>query len=199
MISTNHKIRSKFISVQEGEEDVTIQTIYQEVEDDNRPSKRSRLNDFYENDVNHLQHLKPLGFSGYRFMAKVESAATVVEEVSPIKQKTAAQSRQEIADVIAAASRAAAEAQKAAEEAAKLELEKAASTVNNNVRVAKKETVEEREARREKRLLKLVGAVVVKCMSKYQKRMDNDAFKKHAKEVFVFRSCCPKCTLIFCS
>lgn len=36
---------------------------------------------------------------------------------------------------------------------------------------------------REKRLLKLVGAVVVKTMSKYRGRMDVDTFKKHAKEV----------------
>ena len=42
---------------------------------------------------------------------------------------------------------------------------------------------EEKEALKEKRLLKLVGAVVVKVMSKYQKQMDHDLFKKHAKEV----------------
>ena len=117
-------------------------------------------------------------------MAKeVNVAPVVVEDVPLAKQKTAAQSRQEIAEVIAAASRAAAEAQKAAEEAARLEQEKAASKPSS-VREARKETVEEREARREKRLLKLVGAVVVKCMSKHQKRMDHDAFKKHAKEVY---------------
>jgi [histone H3]-lysine36 N-trimethyltransferase len=39
------------------------------------------------------------------------------------------------------------------------------------------------EDNREKRLLKLVGAVVVKTMSKYRTRMDVDTFKKHAKEV----------------
>jgi hypothetical protein len=41
----------------------------------------------------------------------------------------------------------------------------------------------DREDNREKRLLKLVGAVVVKTMSKYRARMDVDTFKKHAKEV----------------
>lgn len=46
-----------------------------------------------------------------------------------------------------------------------------------------KQTPEEREANKEKRLLKLVGAVVVKCMSKHQAQMDHDMFKKHAKEV----------------
>ncbi|PCH43100.1 SET domain-containing protein [Wolfiporia cocos MD-104 SS10] len=42
---------------------------------------------------------------------------------------------------------------------------------------------EEKEKLKEKRLLKLVGAVVVKCMSKYQKQMDHEHFKKHAKEL----------------
>lgn len=40
-----------------------------------------------------------------------------------------------------------------------------------------------RKDNREKRLVKLVGAVVVKTMSKYRARMDVDTFKKHAKEV----------------
>ena len=35
----------------------------------------------------------------------------------------------------------------------------------------------------EKKLLKLVGGVMVKTMSKYWTRMDVDRFKKHAKEV----------------
>ena len=46
-----------------------------------------------------------------------------------------------------------------------------------------KQTKEEKEALKEKRLMKLVGAVVVKCLSKYQKQMDHDAFKEHAKHV----------------
>ncbi|KAF8496200.1 hypothetical protein F5888DRAFT_1615065 [Russula emetica] len=41
----------------------------------------------------------------------------------------------------------------------------------------------DQEDNREKRLLKLVGAVVVKTMSKYRTRMDVDTFKKHAKEL----------------
>ncbi|KAK0200857.1 hypothetical protein DFS33DRAFT_1265721 [Desarmillaria ectypa] len=47
----------------------------------------------------------------------------------------------------------------------------------------KPETSEQKEANKEKRLLKLVGAVVVKCMSKYAKSMEHDVFKKHAKEL----------------
>ncbi|KAJ7756278.1 histone methyltransferase [Mycena metata] len=47
----------------------------------------------------------------------------------------------------------------------------------------KAQTSEEKEANKEKRLLKLVGAVVVKCMSKYGKSLERDTFKKHAKEL----------------
>ncbi|KIM41728.1 hypothetical protein M413DRAFT_444973 [Hebeloma cylindrosporum] len=42
---------------------------------------------------------------------------------------------------------------------------------------------EDKEANKEKRLMKLVGAVVVKCMSKHSKSFDRDAFKKHAKDL----------------
>ncbi|KAJ6463484.1 histone methyltransferase [Mycena sanguinolenta] len=46
-----------------------------------------------------------------------------------------------------------------------------------------KEAPEEKEANREKRLLKLIGAVVVKSMTKYGKSLERDSFKKHAKEL----------------
>jgi histone-lysine N-methyltransferase SETD2 len=36
---------------------------------------------------------------------------------------------------------------------------------------------------KDKQLLKLVGEVVVKYMSRYREQMDHDTFKKHAKEV----------------
>ena len=42
---------------------------------------------------------------------------------------------------------------------------------------------EEKEALKEKKLKKMVGAIVVKTMSKYQKYMDHGQFKKYAKEV----------------
>ncbi|KAF6750904.1 histone-lysine N-methyltransferase [Ephemerocybe angulata] len=51
----------------------------------------------------------------------------------------------------------------------------------------KKVTTEQREAEKqankEKRLLKLVGAVVVGCMSKYAKNLNREMFKKYAKEL----------------
>lgn len=100
-------------------------------------------------------------------------------------------SKQDIAAVIAAASAKAEQAAKqAAAEAAVAEAErlrkeeKDAELAKRKAAKAKKQqSREEKESLKEKRLLKLVGAVVVKVMSKYQNQMDHDSFKKHAKEV----------------
>ncbi|KAG6836961.1 hypothetical protein H0H93_000353 [Arthromyces matolae] len=112
-------------------------------------------------------------------------------------------SRDSIRAVIAAAAEAEAEAARTAAEAvvvakakaeakaaaraakvAKHEASKQESSQRKRQKVTKKpHTEEEKEAMKEKRLLKLVGAVVVKCMSKYSKVMDHDQFKKHAKEL----------------
>ena len=98
----------------------------------------------------------------------------------------------ETAAIIAAA----AAAQKAAEERALVEAAAAAEKLSkeeernaDRERRRKERKDKERgekrrgEDNREKRLLKLVGAVVVKTMSKYRTRMEVDTFKKHAKEV----------------
>ncbi|KAF7326676.1 Histone methyltransferase [Mycena venus] len=86
-------------------------------------------------------------------------------------------------------------AKKAAEDAAAAEAAAAAAAAAEAAKKAPREhkrkhrshkkaqTPEEKEANKEKRLLKLVGAVVVKCMSKYGKSLDRDTFKKHAKEL----------------
>ncbi|EIN05933.1 hypothetical protein PUNSTDRAFT_54761 [Punctularia strigosozonata HHB-11173 SS5] len=74
------------------------------------------------------------------------------------------------------------EARKAAE-SAKKEEERARRREKALANPKKALTPEEKEALKEKRLQKLVGAIVVKCMSKYQKQMDHDLFKKHAKEL----------------
>ena len=90
-----------------------------------------------------------------------------------------------VREIIASAAEAAAaeEAAAIAEAKAKADAaaEKAARKKDKSNR--KSQTSEEREANKEKRLLKLIGAVVVKCMSKHSKSFDHDAFKKHAKEV----------------
>ncbi|KAJ7730702.1 histone methyltransferase [Mycena maculata] len=96
--------------------------------------------------------------------------------------------RHDVAAVIAAAV-----AQKAADDAAAAAAAQAAAAAakltpskehKRKHRPPKKaQTPEEKEANKEKRLLKLVGAVVVKCMSKYGKSLERDTFKKHAKEL----------------
>lgn len=77
------------------------------------------------------------------------------------------------------------------------------SSVRKKPRPPKKVlTSEEKETNKEKRLLKLVGAVVVKCMSKYSKSMDTDLFKKHAKEVgtyFIYGRLWPTFCMVFLS
>ena len=78
-----------------------------------------------------------------------------------------------VAEEAAAAAEAKAKADAAAEKAAR----KKEKLIKTSL------TPEEHEANKEKRLLKLIGAVVVKCMSKYSKSFDHDVFKKHAKEV----------------
>ncbi len=118
-----------------------------------------------------------------------EARLARLEQLERTKAETAA--------IIAAA----AAAQKAAEERALLEAAAAAEEQSkederNAERERRRKERKERERgekkrhhdrdgedNREKRLLKLVGAVVVKTMSKYRTRMDVDTFKKHAKEV----------------
>jgi len=90
-----------------------------------------------------------------------------------------------VREIIASAAEAA-----AAEEAAAIAEVKAKADAAAEKAARKKEksnkkslTLEEHAANKEKRLLKLIGAVVVKCMSKHSKSFDHDAFKRHAKEV----------------
>lgn len=98
------------------------------------------------------------------------------------------QSKQSIQAIIAAAAEEAAEKERAtiasAAAAKQAEEEAEERVARKKLKLAKKtQTPEEKEANKEKRMLKLVGAVVVKCMSKHSKTMDHDLFKKHAKEV----------------
>lgn len=100
-------------------------------------------------------------------------------------------SKKQAIEAVIAAARATAVAaalQKAEEEAKELaRAEEKAKLVEK--KQAKKErkkssmSKEEKEALKEKNLKKMVGAVVVKTMGKYQKYMDHDQFKKYAKEV----------------
>lgn len=42
---------------------------------------------------------------------------------------------------------------------------------------------EDQEQKKEKRLMKMVGEVVVRSMSKYKEMMDHETFKKYARDV----------------
>ncbi|CAK5271481.1 unnamed protein product [Mycena citricolor] len=99
-------------------------------------------------------------------------------------------SQEDVKQVIAAAV-----AQKAAAELAAKESELAAAQARaekkerrekrkqRSQEKKKKRTPEEREANKAQRLQKLIGAVVVKCMSKYGRGLERETFKKHAKEL----------------
>lgn len=108
--------------------------------------------------------------------------------------------KKEALDAIIAAARATAVAaalQKAEEEARELAVaeEKAKQLEEKRARKEKSKkpglSKEEKEALKEKKLKKMVGAIVVKTMSKYQKYLDHDQFKKYAQEVRGFPSHIP--------
>lgn len=67
--------------------------------------------------------------------------------------------------------------------AAKAEAVRAVADMEPRLEVVKKKPKVEREVIKEERLLKLVGALVVRCLSKYSGKMDKDTFKKYAKKV----------------
>lgn len=160
--------------------------VYDEYEDW-RPPKRSKYADL---DDEPKLDIKPLG----RFGVGKLGAAPYNTYVPPAVQGELARlqsgpqhlsadaMRTKLERIIAdAAAAAEAERVRAADEAAEAAKVEASSASRKSSK--HKHSAEEKEANKEKRLLKLVGAVVVKCMSKYQKDMDHDMFKKHAKEV----------------
>ena len=106
----------------------------------------------------------------YHFYVSQNDIDGVIEEA----RKKAEREKEE------AERKAAEEAKKAREEE---ERRKRKIAMKEKAKARKHMSAEEKEALKEKRLQKLVGSVVVKCMSKYAKQMDRDAFKKHAKEV----------------
>ena len=169
---------------------------------EDRLSKRSKLDDLVEVEC----AIKPLGFSsartfnpnshrGFTQHDPIFSQAQLMEQAARIARLE--RTKAETAAIIAAAAaaqkeaeeRALVEAAAAAEEQAKEEERNAERERRRKERKAKERGEKnrhydrDREDNREKRLLKLVGAVVVKTMSKYRTRMDVDTFKKHAKEV----------------
>ena len=132
--------------------------------------------------------IKPLGYRTRMVHQPTSAWRTHLSQPTPTyatPTEFPRSSRQSIAAIIAAASAAAAAAAPAPEPLPVPEVNGA----KKKVRPPKKhQSKEEKEANKEKRLLKLVGAVVVKCMSKHRHDMDHDMFKKHAKEVRLSRS-----------
>ncbi|KAJ7042863.1 histone methyltransferase [Mycena alexandri] len=117
------------------------------------------------------------------------ASSTSWDHSNTVERKRDTEPSKSVLDAVIAA----AIAQKAADDAAAAEAAAAAAEAAKKAaprehkrkhRSSKKaQTSEEKEANKEKRMLKLVGAVVVKCMSKYGKSLERDTFKKHAKEL----------------
>ncbi|RDB23612.1 Histone-lysine N-methyltransferase, H3 lysine-36 specific [Hypsizygus marmoreus] len=165
-------------------------------EEDERRRKRSK----YEEEIAkyHGDESRYKGFARGKAMPSKALRQALFETSSrryPSPPRRVEFSRESIKAVIAAAAEAeAAKEAEAAREAAERAAAEAEAEAKAKARAEaagtrKKKppkkvlTEEEKEANKEKRLLKLVGAVVVKCMSKHSKAMDHDMFKKHAKEL----------------
>ncbi|KAI0313481.1 hypothetical protein OF83DRAFT_1210951 [Amylostereum chailletii] len=170
---------------------------YNSVEPEPRPTKRSK----YAFEPVRL-NITPMGTKGFRPISPPPSSATwatspkIVPAEPPVyyvdPQRTKASAAAVIAAAIAAREAEEAKAaQKAVEEAkrakrkteSKEDREKRQRERKDKEKRRRKEREAGREANKEKRLLKLVGGVVVKVMSKYRAKLDRDTFKKHAEEL----------------
>ncbi|KAH9894001.1 hypothetical protein C8Q73DRAFT_498617 [Cubamyces lactineus] len=156
--------------------------------EDERPSKRSRPEDDFPAFILPSEVNRPKS-------PKRDAPLPVFVERDPLQEaleRRAAEARrqQDIAKIIAAAAAAATEAAKkpvpeprpgpsSGHGHGHSSQRKKSSSSSKSKKLSK----DEREANKEKRLLKLIGAVVVKCMSKYKDQMDHDLFKKYAKEL----------------
>lgn len=166
---------------------------------EDRLPKRSKLDDLVETESNIKAAIAARPSNQYRGPIAYNDGVIRQLAIQMDQARLARLERKkaETAAIIAAA----AAAQQAEEQRALLEAAAAAEARSKEEeRLAERERRKERKERkereggerrsgsggednREKRLLKLVGAVVVKTMSKYRARMDVDTFKKHAKEV----------------
>ena len=112
------------------------------------------------------------------------------QDLKEIIAKAEAQARAEEERKAAEAAEAAAKAKARQEKLEKWEKRKAEKAENGKEEKKKKRapalSAEEKEKLKEKRLMKLIGAVVVKCMTKYAKGLSKEMFKKYAKEVRPF-------------
>lgn len=138
------------------------------------PKKRRIIEQIQpHNSPSHISH----------FLNRISPSSGELNQIE--KDKLHQLHQKSVREIIASAAEAA-----AAEEAAVIAEAKAKADAAAEKAARKKDksskkslTLEEYEANKEKRLKKLIGAVVVKHMSKHSKSFDHDAFKKHAKEV----------------
>jgi len=169
------------ITRDDGNEDDAICRRQQEI-------KRARL----EEEQRAIQHLNARVKSAQERQRKAEEEKKSKPRISPLSPSTRTSTRfsslsqdREVQAIIRdakAAEEAASRAERKAEEE-RVVAEASRKKEKEKECKRKKLTSEEKEANKEKRLTKLVGAVVVKSMSKYAKGIDREGFKKHAKEV----------------
>jgi hypothetical protein len=155
--------------------------------DNVRPAKKTRR----EFDDAPVLDIKPLGYSAAP--APAPTYAPAPEHAPMAEPAVNRPSRAQTASVIAAALaaqqvEAAAAADRVEEEKRKAEVKaerdrKRRERREREKNKPKKDKAARSEANKEKRLLKLVGVVVVKVMSKYKAKLAGETFKKHAKEV----------------
>ncbi|CDO68786.1 hypothetical protein BN946_scf184989.g52 [Trametes cinnabarina] len=176
----------------DGEDESKPVIVFDHDSEDERPSKRSRPEDEFPVFVLPSSVQRPKS-PKYKESAPIVLTRTPYEDTLA-RRAAEARRQQDVAAIIAAAAAAAQESAKKPEPEPEpprnlgwddnhpypLHRKSKASSSSSK---RKKLTKEEKEANKEKRLLKLIGAVVVRCMSKYKDQMDHDLFKKYAKEL----------------
>lgn len=164
-----------------------------------RPQKRLRLSD---DDMEDIPRFK---YTAMPVTVPTPGSDKVLTHLPTVVARPAGPSREELARIVARATEAAeatrrAEA-KAAADAAETEEKKRLAKQRRRERAERKEKEYNRQKQKnatsdkpsssqaekvvdkDKKLVKLVGGVVVKYMSHYRDQMSHDVFKKHAKEV----------------
>jgi hypothetical protein len=147
---------------------------------DDRPLKKARLEEAERFSLILLQRRAAV--------KHVEKRTKEKQSVKEIIAKAEADAKAEEERKAAEATEAAAKAKERQERIEKWEKKKAekAEKEDKKKKKAPALSAEEKEKLKEKRLLKLIGAVVVKCMTKYAKGLSKEMFKKYAKEVRSF-------------
>ncbi len=166
-------------------------------EEDERPSKRSRPEDDFP------EFILPSELSTAR--PKTPPPVTYHREPSGVdkllmQRRAERQKQRDIADIIAKAAQAAEEARQPKPQPeptveslfgllpkwnhiSDWDEKKKRKSSSSSKHKKPHQSKEDKDANKEKRLLKLISPVVVKCMSKHKDQMDHDQFKKYAKEV----------------